>query len=74
MKRKLPIVALLALTSCSGVSDVYTAADRATFDAVAPEYSAYVQADAALDEASKATRLRTIETWRLRLDGAGGDK
>lgn len=61
---------LVLLASCA--SDAYVMADRATFDAVAPEYRAYVQADPALDEATKANRLRTIETWQERLEAAEG--
>ena len=48
----------------------YVAADRATHDAVAPEYHACVTADPALDDEQKARRRRTIESWRLRLEQA----
>jgi hypothetical protein len=46
----------------------YVAADRATYDAVAPEYAAYVRADPTLDAESRDRRERTLETWRLRVE------
>jgi 4-amino-4-deoxy-L-arabinose transferase-like glycosyltransferase len=48
----------------------YVAADRATYDAVAPEYRAYVANDPALDAEQRARRERTVEVWRLRLEDA----
>ena len=48
-----------------GAAQPYLSADRATFDAVAPEYRAYVSADASLDAERRARRLRTLELWRL---------
>lgn len=48
----------------------YVAADRATFDAVAPEYSDYVREDAQLDADQRARRSRTIDAWRVRLEQA----
>ena len=51
-------------------SATYVAADRATFEAVAPEYASYVHNDASLDEDERARRDRTVETWRLRIESA----
>ena len=56
----------------SSPSAAYVAADRATFQAVAPEYAAYVDADPALAEDERARRGRTIETWRLRVEAGEG--
>jgi len=39
-----------------------------TYDAIAPEYSAYVKADPKLDEDGKTLRLLTLETWKKRND------
>jgi hypothetical protein len=75
-----PILLLLLLSQSTGCSALqpptpdYVAADRATYEAVAPQYSAYVHADAALDEEGKARRDRTIATWDARLRAAGGGK
>src|SRR6185503_10326974 len=44
------------------------AADRATFDAIAPEYAAYVANDSALTPDQRARRARTIEAWRMRIE------
>ena len=72
MKRLAPFAAfaLLSLSSCSGLSvaHAYLAADQATFDAIAPEYERYVQTDEHIDEAGKAARMRTILTWKKRLE------
>lgn len=69
----LPLV-LVMFTGCCATIDLiredYTAADRATYDAVAPAYGAYVDGDASLDSDEKKTRKRTIATWRLRLEQA----
>jgi hypothetical protein len=48
-------------------SQAYVAADRATFEAVAPAHLIYVAKDPDLDVEQKARRVRTIETWDLRL-------
>jgi len=58
---------LLLLASC-GISQEYVKADRLTYDAVAPEFRAYVEGDPKLDTPEKkAVRLHTLETWDLRL-------
>jgi hypothetical protein len=78
-----PILLLLPLSQCTGCAALsaalttvppppdYIAADRATYEAVAPEYAAYVAADAALDDQERATRRRTLEAWNFRLETAG---
>lgn len=67
-----------ALQGLQSPAGAYVAADRATYDAVAPEYAAYVANDAALSDEQRARRERTVQTWRLRLEtaeqAAGGDK
>jgi hypothetical protein len=81
-----PILLLLPLSQCTGCAALsaalstvppppdYVAADRATYEAVAPEYSAYVAQDAGLDEEERARRERTIATWDARLAAAERDK
>lgn len=66
------LLALLLFASCEAVPSTYVQADRATFDAIAPAHRAYVEADATLDEQQKARRIRTLETWLLRLEKAEG--
>ena len=65
---------LLMAPGCCVTTDLirkdYTAADRATYDAVAPAYGAYIDGDDSLDDDEKKTRKRTIVTWRLRLEQA----
>ena len=71
---------LLPLTQSTGCSSLhpptpdYVAADRATYNAIAPEYSQYVHADPALDDDEKARRDRTLATWDARLRAAEGAK
>jgi len=60
---------LLLLASC-GISQEYVKADRQTYDAVAPEFRAYVEADPKLDADKKAVRVHALETWDLRLKKA----
>jgi hypothetical protein len=73
-----PIWLLLPLSQSTGCAALrapapdYVAADRATYDAVAPEYAAYVAADAALDDEQRDRRARTIRTWAARLRAAEG--
>ena len=64
---------LLAGTGCGVVpldspSSAYVRADRATHDAVSPEYVRYVNADPALTPEQRERRLRTIESWRARVE------
>ena len=65
------IASCAILPSCTP-THVYLAADRATFDAVAPEYRAYVEADAALSAEQKQRRFRTVDTWQSRVEAAEG--
>jgi hypothetical protein len=46
----------------------YVAADHATYDAVAPDHTNYVNADPNLSPDERARRLRTLESWKLRID------
>ena len=70
MKKTALLVALALLTGCEGISvaDAYVKADRLTYDAIAPSYQAYVQADDQLDAAAKQSRMRLLETWKLRIE------
>jgi hypothetical protein len=71
---------LLLSLHCTGCSVLttpagpYVAADRATYDAVAPEYRAYVANDPGLDEEQRARRGRTVESWRVRVESAEGGR
>lgn len=44
-----------------------TQAELATYNAVAPEHRAYVEADAKMDATAKARRLDLLEAWRIRV-------
>jgi 4-amino-4-deoxy-L-arabinose transferase-like glycosyltransferase len=71
---QLLLVAMLAmlLAGAGGcVSATWRAAERATYDAVAGEYAGYVASDQTLDDEQRARRLRTIETWRRRVEERG---
>ncbi len=58
--RSLSVAALLLLTSCVSPDPTFVRAARDFHDAVAPEYVAYVQADAALTPEQRALRLATV--------------
>jgi hypothetical protein len=61
-------LALWSAGCATTLDGAFAQADRATYDAVAPEYSAYVAADPKLDDEQRARRNRTVETWRLRVE------
>ena len=63
------LVGLLAVV-CSGCVGQYVEADRATFDAIAPEYLGYVENDTRLTPDQVARRQRTVETWRMRIEAS----
>ena len=58
-------VLALCATGCAMPGAAFVRAERATFDAIAPEYRAYVAADERLSPGQKDRRLRTVETWDL---------
>lgn len=65
---------VIALAGCAATGDViqadYVQADRATYEAIAPEYLKYVQDDQTIGADERARRERTVTTWRLRLEQA----
>lgn len=67
MLRSLAVVALCLGAFGCVVDKEYVKADRLTFDAIAPDYVKYVEADPALDQEQKDRRKRTIESWKLRI-------
>ena len=69
MKKIFLSLALFGLVSCCPQT-TYLATAKANWDLIGPEYTAYVSADAALDEGSKATRLRTAELFSKMLEEA----
>ncbi len=68
-------VALLLpiLSGCRGVPEAWQEADRATYQAIAPEYLRYIGADPALSEDARQLRRVTVETWRIRTETAAKD-
>lgn len=69
----LAVVSLAFLQGCAALQSPagpYVAADRATFQAIAPEYEAYLLADPRLTTEQRARRQRTVQTWQLRIDSA----
>ena len=61
------LLVLLLLSGCS-INQAYKAADRATYDAIAGEYVAYVGSDTALSDKQKQRRAETVASWEARLD------
>lgn len=64
------LLILLTLAGCQGVSASYAEADAATYDAIAPEYLGYVDADPALDASQKQRRQETVASWKARHERA----
>lgn len=54
---------LLLLSGCTIVQQSEDEAHRRFFDAVGPEYRAYVSGDARLDDAAKKRRLGTVDDY-----------
>src|SRR5205823_1564707 len=52
------LLCVLALASCARPGQAFLSAERATYDAIAPEYENYVAADERLDAGQKARRAR----------------
>lgn len=74
------VLVLLSVVGCAAPAS-FLAAERATYNAVAPEYLDYVNADPKLDAAQKQSRRDTIQAWDAGLrawesgddqDNAGG--
>jgi hypothetical protein len=62
-------VLALASSGCATTLDeAYARADRATYDAVAPEYAGYVASDPKLTVEQRERRNRTVALWRLRVE------
>lgn len=63
---------LLLLVLCSGcsVQDEYVAADRATYEVIAPAYQRYVRSDVTLADDQKVRRFRLLSSWLLRISKA----
>ena len=59
-----------AVQSLNAPGGTYVAADRATYEALAPEYAAYVAADPSLAPDERDRRTRTLQTWRMRIEAA----
>lgn len=57
---------LLLCVACIGP----TSAELATYNTIAPDHRAYVEADPKLDAGQKAARLDLLESWRIRVGGA----
>lgn len=67
------ICVAMAAGGCAPAAS-YVAAERATYDAIAPDHAAYVNADPTLNDLQKARRLRTLQAWHIRLSHAAADR
>lgn len=65
------LIALVLMAGCSPGAG-YVAADRATFEAVSPEYLKYLAEDGSLDEDQVTRRRATVGAWQARLEQAEG--
>jgi hypothetical protein len=59
--------AFLFLAACACPDAQMAAADLATYEWFAPQMRAYLEADAQLDAAAKATHLRALDAWGQRV-------
>ncbi len=73
MKRFIIVVAVSCtlLTSCASLDKAYVTADKATLDAIGPQYSKYVENDTSLTPEQKTLYLNTVKVWEQRVQAAG---
>jgi len=69
MKKLLFIILFISLCSCTQMDAGYVQADRATYEALAPEYLDFVN-DSTLDDDEKDRRRRLVESWNIRIKAA----
>jgi hypothetical protein len=67
MKKLLVLLVLLVLLLLDSGCESTSEAEKLTYRAIAPEYSAYVASDTKLDQEQKDRRINTINSWKLRL-------
>jgi hypothetical protein len=51
----------------------YVAGDIATYKAIGPRYLKYIDSDATLSEDQKKDRQDLVESWKSRIEAAGGE-
>lgn len=64
VKRAVGVLVLLSLAGCEAGP---SAAERATYQAVAPDHRRYVERDFTLTDEQRQTRFDLLESWRLRV-------
>ena len=70
MKKRLALVALALLCSCSSLSNAQAEAD--VYNIVAPEHRSYVEHDVTKSSDAKARRFELLEAWKKRIIANGG--
>jgi hypothetical protein len=68
--RYIVVLLLLFASGCGSLNAKYIEADRAKYEAIAPEYLLYVDADKTLDDEDKKIRRHNILMWRIRIEEA----
>lgn len=63
-------ILLVGLAGCAGPDPAFVTAIDKAWSVIGPRYTAYVQADPALDAGQKATVLRTAELLTLTIEEA----
>jgi hypothetical protein len=58
---------LVALVGCNSIDKIYIEADLATYSAIAPEYSDYVDQDENLTDEEKQDRYALLDSWLRRI-------
>jgi hypothetical protein len=75
MPRILTILAVFLLctvcySGCAQPNAAFVKSMDSTYQAVAPEYEAYVRSDSKINADDKQIRLNTLKQWRATLDEA----
>lgn len=74
LKRVSSVVLALALLPACTPHQAFVNAERAVYDAVAPEYKAYFESDVKLSPEQVLIRQQMLDAWLLSLEAAGGVK
>lgn len=65
MKNRIAILAVLLLSSCTGISAADAIADRDTLDWATPLLAAHIKTTSPVDQ---PLHWRALESWRLRVE------
>ena len=64
------LITIVLSSNCASISKEYVAADKATYQAIAPKYSEYCLEDSSLTQLEKDMCKELIKSWEERITAA----